>query len=93
MGEQERGFAKILHWQASRIATRLSLFIAYLEWASDEADEPREIGVIQFGKAAYLVEAYLLPMAKRAYADASVSKEDRAARRLVALIRKEGWRQ
>lgn len=75
------------------MAVRLSLVLAYLEWASDEADEPREISVAHFGKAAHLVEAYLLPMARRAYADASASKGERAARRLVDLIREEGWRQ
>ncbi len=31
-------------------------------------------------------------MARRAYADASLTKAERAARRLVAVIREHGWR-
>ncbi|MEZ5782749.1 MAG: DUF3987 domain-containing protein [Rhizobiaceae bacterium] len=75
------------------MAARLSLVLAYLEWASGEADEPGEIGIKQFGRAAHLVAEYLLPMARRAYADASVANSERAARRLVALAREEGWRE
>jgi hypothetical protein len=90
---ESEGLLKSFIGKLPGIVARLSLILTYLEWASAEADEPREIGVSAFGKAAHLVEAYLLPMAKRAYADASVSKEERAARRLVALIRKECWRQ
>ena len=64
-----------------------------MEWASGEADEPQEIAVHHFGRAAHLVESYLLPMARRAYADASAPKAERAARRLVKLIQEKGWRQ
>ncbi|MCO5083864.1 MAG: YfjI family protein [Rhizobiaceae bacterium] len=75
------------------MAARLSLVLAHLEWASGEADEPGEITLEQFAKAAHLVEEYLLPMARRAYADASVPAAERAARRLVALIREAGWQE
>ncbi len=75
------------------MAARLSLVLAYLEWASEEADEPREIGVEHFGRAAHLVSEYLLPMARRAYADASVPVVERAGRRLAQLIREQGWHQ
>jgi hypothetical protein len=74
------------------MAARLALVLAHLDWASDEGDEPREIGVAHFGRAAHLAEAYLLPMARRAYADASVPKPVRAAKRLAHLIREQGWR-
>ncbi|TDL85813.1 DUF3987 domain-containing protein, partial [Meridianimarinicoccus aquatilis] len=73
------------------LTARLSLVLAHLEWAADERPEPREITVREFGRAAHLVEAYFLPMARRAYADAATPKADRAARRLVGIIRKEGW--
>ena len=46
-----------------------------------------------FGRAAHLVEAYFLPMARRAYADAATPKPERAARRLVAIIRDQGWQR
>ena len=60
---------------------------------SDGAEEPHEITAAHFGRAAHLVEAYLLPMARRAYADASVTKAERAARRLVQVIREQGWQR
>ena len=34
---------------------------------------------------------YILPMARRVYADAATPKAERAARRLLAIIREEGW--
>lgn len=75
------------------LAVRLSLVLGMMAWASDETEEPREITAWHFGRAAHLVEAYLLPMARRAYADASCGKGERAGRRLVALLRETGWRQ
>lgn len=72
------------------LSVRLSLVLAMLEWASGDVPEPRQIGAYHFGRAAHLVESYLLPMARRAYADASCGKGERAARRLVALIREQG---
>ena len=73
------------------LAARLALVLACLDWAAEGADMPQEIGVGAFGRAAHLVEAYLLPMARRAYADAATPKADRAARRLVVLICEQGW--
>ncbi|SMD05101.1 YfjI family protein [Primorskyibacter flagellatus] len=74
------------------LAARLSLVLAFLGWALDDKDEPREISALEFGRATTLVEAYLLPMAQRAYADAAISKAERAARRLVGIIRDQAWR-
>ena len=73
------------------LAARLSLVLGCLDHAADDAEEPCEITVSEFGRAAHLVEAYFLPMARRAYADAATPKTDRAARRLVALIREKRW--
>ena len=75
------------------LAARLALVLACLDWAADGAAEPRDISAAHFGRAAHLVEAYLLPMARRAYADAATPKPERAARRLVGIIREQGWRQ
>lgn len=77
----------------SGLAVRLSLVIGMMEWASGEAEEPHEITVQHFGRATHLIESYLLPMARRAYADASVPKAERAARRLVKLIQENEWHQ
>lgn len=75
------------------LAARLALVLAYLDWAAEGASEPHEITVEHFGRAAHLVESYILPMARRAYADASGPKPERAARRLVAVIREQGWKR
>jgi len=73
------------------LAARLALVLGYLDFVSKDVQEPREIGVSEFGRAAHLIEAYFLPMARRAYADAVTSKAERAAQQLVALIRENGW--
>jgi hypothetical protein len=73
------------------LAARLALVPAHLDWAAEGADEPREIGAVHFGRAAHLVEACPLPMARRAYADAATPKAERAARRLAGIIGEQGW--
>lgn len=75
------------------LTARLALVLAYLDWAADGAEEPHAITVPHFGRAAHLVEAYFLPMARRAYADASTPKAERAVRRLVGIIREMGWQR
>lgn len=72
-------------------AVRLSMILAMLPWASGDAEEPSEIGAAHFGRAAHFCEAYLLGMARRAYAETSGSKGGRAARRLVELLREMRW--
>ena len=74
------------------LTVRLALVLDYLHFAADEGAEPHEISAERFGQAVHLVESYLLPMARRAYADAATPKQDRAARRLVGILREQGWR-
>jgi len=73
------------------MVARLALVLAFLDWATEGGGEPREITALHFSRAAHLVEAYFLPMARRAYADASTPKAERAARRIVGVIREHGW--
>lgn len=73
------------------LAARLALVLAYLHWAAESTEEPHEVTAQDFARATHLVEAYFLPMARRAYADATTPKAERAARRLVGIIREEGW--
>lgn len=75
------------------MAVRLSLVLSMMDWASGETDEPQEISVAHFGKAAHLAAEYLLPMARRAYAERSVRQAELSARALGLLIREEGWQQ
>lgn len=73
------------------LAVRLSLVLTYLDWGVGNDLEPQEIDHEAFGRATHLVEAYALPMARRAYADAAIPKAERAARRLLAAIREQDW--
>jgi hypothetical protein len=72
-------------------AVRLSLVLAYLDWAAGTEAEPFDITAEHFNRAACIVETYALPMARRAYADASASKAERAARRLISIIQEQSW--
>lgn len=74
------------------LAARMSLVLAFLEWATEMTEMPHNIEVEHFGRAAHLIEAYILPMARRAYANASMTAADRSAFRLVQVIREQGWR-
>lgn len=74
------------------LAVRLSLILAYLDWAGGAAESPSEITQDHFRRAAHFVEAYVLPMARRAYADASTPKPERAALRLASIIQDQGLR-
>lgn len=76
----------------SGLTIRISLILALLDWAAGEAETPHEISQDHFGRAAHFVETYVLPMARRAYADGSTPKAERAARRLVSIIQEQGWR-
>jgi len=73
------------------LAVRLSLILTYLDWLTGQEAEPLEIEPDAFGRAALFIETYALPMARRAYADASHSKAERAARQLLTVIRRQGW--
>lgn len=75
------------------LAVRLSLVLAYLEWAASDDPEPFEISGAVFGRATHLIETYTLPMARRAYADASLCKAERSARRVLDAIRKNHWQR
>jgi phage/plasmid primase-like uncharacterized protein len=72
-------------------AIRLALVLAYLEWAADKSSTPppTEITADHFGRACHFVTEYLLPMARRAYAEAAVPPEERAAQALARLIHDE----
>ena len=73
------------------LAVRLSLILTYLDWLTGRDMEPIEIDAGTFERAALFIESYALPMARRSYADASLSKGERAARRLLTVIQEHGW--
>lgn len=73
------------------LAVRLSLVLTYLDWAISEELEPVEVGPETLARAVHMIEHYALPMARRSYASASISKPEQAARRLLDAIRKRKW--
>ena len=75
----------------SGLSVRLSLILTYLDWLTGQEMEPIEINAATFERAALFIERYALPMAQRAYADASLSKSERAARRLLTIIQDNAW--
>ncbi|MBU2942935.1 YfjI family protein [Shimia thalassica] len=73
------------------LVVRLSLILAALDWADGKTASLVEIDEDVFKRAAYIVWSYILPMARRAYAEASLPADDRKALRLVAYIREKRW--
>jgi hypothetical protein len=72
------------------VAVRLSAVLAFLDWADAPGmPEPERIGAEHFGRACHFVESYVLPMARRAYADASIPAAEQGARRILDLVRGE----
>jgi hypothetical protein len=54
------------------------------------ARSPELIGAAHFGRACHFVETYVMLMARRAYADASIPAAEQGARRILNLVRGEG---
>ncbi|MCA0857281.1 DUF3987 domain-containing protein [Phaeobacter italicus] len=75
------------------LSVRLSLVLAMLDWTGGDTDEPKEVTSVVFRRAEHLIEAYFLPMARRAYAGAARDAGERAGRRLIAVLRETGWQQ
>ena len=73
------------------MAARLSLILAYLDWAADKVGlgEPVEINLDIFNRAKTFCRDYVVPMASRAYAEAATPPAERAAMSLAHLIREE----
>ena len=73
------------------LAARLALVFASIDYAFDREPEPNQITGDEFGRACHYIETYGLPMAKRCYASASIPKAERAAKRLLGIIKEERW--
>jgi hypothetical protein len=74
------------------MAARLSLILAYLDWAtvSDiHVDAPEKIELDVFSRATAFCRDYIVPMSLRAYAEAAKPPAERAAMSLAHLIREE----
>lgn len=67
------------------------MVLAYLDWSTETGPEPLDISAPVLDRATLLIESYVLPMARRAYADASLTKAERSARRILDAIRMHHW--
>lgn len=69
------------------MVVRLSLVLAHLDWVTKPDDAPPDtVTGDACGRAAHYVVEYVLPMARRAYADAAAPGEERGAATLARLI-------
>lgn len=85
------GLMTVFLGKMAGLAVRLTLVLAFLAWASGETDESTCLTLKNFNRARLLIETYILPMALRTYGGASVSKDERLARKLVSLCRENQW--
>jgi hypothetical protein len=70
---------------------RIALIMAFLDWAGESGrPAPSKINDTHAARAQVLIVEYLLPMARRAYAEAAVPREVRSAQLLARLIIDDG---
>lgn len=89
--DQSEGLLLSFSGKLPGLSARIALVLAHLDWLGQGGDAPCLIGDDSFSRAIHLVENYVVPMARRAYADASIPQKDRAALRLVDLIAAHQW--
>jgi 5S rRNA maturation endonuclease (ribonuclease M5) len=75
------------HGKLPGVALRLSLVLAYLEWAaSSDAVEPHEISYLPISRAIKLIDDYLTPMAERAFGTIAKTDADQDTLKLANWI-------
>ena len=85
---EHAGLLKSYLGKTPGMVARIALLLDLLEWAVGTAPTPPSlIGLESFERARRFVPDYLFLMARRAYAEASTSTEERAARALAQLLR------
>lgn len=71
------------------IVLRLALVLEYLEWAATGGPEPAGVSKRSIGLSAHLADEYFIPMASRAYGDASLPTQERHGASIARRILKE----
>ena len=85
---EHAGLLKSYLGKTPGMVARIALLLDLLEWAVGTAPTPPSlIGLESFERARRFVTDYLFAMARRAYAEASTSTEERAARTLAQILR------
>jgi hypothetical protein len=92
METEEEGLTKSFLGKLSGLTVRVALVLAYINAVSEDTDFPLQISETDFEAARSFTIDYVLPMARRSYEVASVSKAERAARKILGLTKTNGWR-
>ena len=84
---QEAGLMAGVLGKAPTTVVRLAMILTYLDWALSEDPEPAEISEGAVLRAIALMDDYVLPMARHAYAAVDLPPVEAAARKLVRRLR------
>ena len=87
MEGETQGLLKSFLGKTPGMLARVALVLGMLDWAEGgDPEPPTVLGMEVFDRAHVLVAEYLWPMARRSYAEASASSEERAARTLARWL-------
>jgi hypothetical protein len=91
MENEEEGLTKSFLGKVPGLTVRVALVLAFINAAASGTDFPLELSVTDFEAAQSFTMEYVLPMVRRSYEMASVSKAERAARTVIWLARSNRW--
>lgn len=83
MENEEEGLTKSFLGKVSGLTVRVALVLAYINAAASGADFPLELSEPNFEAAQSFTMDYVLPMVRRSYEVASISKTECAARKIL----------
>ena len=90
MEGETQGLLKSFLGKTPGMLARVALVLGMLDWAEGgDPEPPTVLGMEVFDRAHVLVAEYLWPMARRSYAEAAASSEERAARTLARWLQRE----
>jgi hypothetical protein len=92
METQEEGLTKSFLGKLSGLTVRVTLVLTYINAVAEGTDFPIKLSENDFEAARLFTIDYVLPMARRSYEAASVSKAERAARKILRLAKTNGWK-
>lgn len=90
--DEEEGLTKSLLGKITVLTVRVALVLAFINAVTEGRDFPRQLSEEDFEAARLFTVDYVLPMVRRSYEMASVSKAERAARIILWLAKTKGWR-
>ena len=92
MEEEEEGLTKSFLGKITGLTIRVALVLAFINAVAEGRDFPLQLSEADFEAARLFTFDYVLPMVRRSYEMASVSKAERAARKILWLAKTKGWK-